>query len=92
MGPQIYLMLVLAAAGPAVYGYMAVKQRIVEHRAYAAGERVGMATVAAATTAKATEIASAVAEGEALAPFVSVDKAVLQDLCDRSASCRDRKR
>jgi hypothetical protein len=92
LGPQLYLILALLAALPATIGVMTVKRHMAVSHAYEAGKRVGAETVAAATTAKSTEIAAAVTEGEALAPFVSVDKMAIQELCKRSASCRERKR
>ena len=90
--PQLYLILALLAAIPATYGVMAVKRQIAVSHAYEAGKRVGEEIVAAATTAKAREIVTAQAEGEASAAPVPADKAAIIALCQRSASCRERKR
>jgi hypothetical protein len=92
MAPQIYLILALAAALPCTYGAMWMKQQIVAKHAYEAGIKVGEQTVAAAVTAKASEIVTAEARGEAEAPAVPPEKVALQQLCNRMASCRDRKR
>ena len=91
-GPQIYLILALVAALPAQYGYMKLKQYRIETAAYAAGKRVGAETVAAATTARATEIAAAVTEAEASVAPVDPAKAAIVALCQKQASCRERKR
>jgi len=90
--PQLYLILALLAAIPATYGVMTVKRQIAVSHAYEAGKRVGEEIVAAATTAKAREIVTAQAEGEASAAPVPADKAAIIALCQRSASCRERKR
>ena len=91
-GPQIYLILALVAALPATYGIMTVKRQIAVSHAYAEGRKVGEETVAAAATARSREIVAAVAEGEASTPAVPADKAAIMALCQRSASCRERKR
>ena len=91
-GPQLYLILALAAALPATIGVMTVKRQLAVAHAYEAGKRVGEEIVAATITAKAREIVTAQAEGEAAAPAVPADKAALIALCAKSTSCRDRKR
>ena len=91
-GPQLYLILALAAALPATIGVMTVKRQLAVAHAYEAGKRVGEEIVAATITAKAREIVTAQAEGEASAPAVPADKAAIVALCQRSASCRERKR
>ena len=92
MGPQLYLILALAAALPATYGVMTVKRQIAVSHAYEVGKRVGEETVAAATTKAAREIVTAQAEGEAAAAPVPADKAAIIALCQKSASCRERKK
>jgi hypothetical protein len=91
-GPQIYLILALAAALPATIGVMTVKRQLAVAHAYEAGKKVGEEIVAATITAKAREIVTAQAEGEASAAPVPADKAAIVALCQRSASCRERKR
>ena len=92
MGPQVWLIAALFAAIPATYGVMKVKMHAVEIAAYNSGKKVGEETVAAATTKAAREIVTAQAEGEASAAPVPADKAAIVALCQRSASCRERKK
>lgn len=92
MGPQVYLMLALALSGPATYGVMWIKREVAVHHAYAEGLKVGKSQVAAATTAQAAVIVAEVQKGEAEAPVISPEKAKIIELCNRSASCRDRAR
>lgn len=90
MGPQIWLILALAASGPATYGVMVLKQHRIEVAAYASGKAAGAQMVAAATTASAQETVATVEQGERMAEVVPADKQKIIDLCKRSASCRDR--
>ena len=90
MGPQLYLILALIAAAPATYGYMWIKQQIVVAKAFEQGKEAGAGSVAAKTTEKSASTVAAVAEGENEAPVISPEKAKLIQLCNRSASCRDR--
>lgn len=92
MAPQIYLMIALALTGPATYGVMWLKREVAVHHAYAEGLKAGKAQVAAATTAKSAEVVEDVQKGEAEAPVISPEKAKIIELCNRSASCRDRAR
>lgn len=90
MGPQIWLILALAASGPATYGVMKIQQHRVEIAAYGAGKAVGAQMVAAKVTEKATDTVAKVAEGEASIEPLSPEKAAIIAVCNRSASCRDR--
>ena len=92
MGPQLYLLMALAAGIPATYGVMWVKQQIAVKHAYADGKRVGAEQVAATVAKAARERVAAVERGEREAETVPVEKAKIVDLCKRSASCRDRGR
>lgn len=89
-GPLIWLMLALAASGPATYGVMVIKQHRIEVAAYEAGKAVGAQSVAATVTASATGTANRVAEGEASVEPISPTRAAIIAACNRSASCRDR--
>ena len=91
-GPQIYLILALVAALPATYGVMWVKRELAVKAAYTQGQSAGAGQTAAATTKAAGKTVAAVAEGEAATPSVPADKAAIIALCQRSASCRERKR
>lgn len=90
MSPQMILIAALSIAIPVVYGTMSAKKAIEVERAYTNGKKVGAETVAAATTEKANDVVRAVDEGEKSAPAVSPDRAKIIELCQRSASCRDR--
>jgi hypothetical protein len=92
MGPQFYLIVVLAAAIPATYGTMWVKREWAVSAAYKQGKIDGAGAVAAKTTEAATETVKAVEAGERSAEPAPADKTKLIELCNRSASCRDRKR
>ena len=92
LGPQLFLILALVAAIPATYGTMWVARERAVKAAYESGKRVGAETVAATTTAASRERVAAVEEGERAAPAVPVEKQMLIDLCNKSASCRSRKR
>lgn len=48
--------------------------------------------IAAKVNAKAEDTVTKVAAGQAETPPIPEDKKLLQELCDRSASCRSRKR
>lgn len=91
-GPQIYLILALLAAVPSTYGVMKMKQMRVEVAAFEAGKKVGAETVAATVSKQANDIIAAVSDGEATAPVVSAEKEAIAALCQKSASCRERKR
>lgn len=90
MGPQLYLILVLAAATPITYGYMWVKQQVVVKRAYDDGKTVGREEVAAATAATSRERVASVEEGIAEPVVIPAERQKLIELCNRSASCRSR--
>lgn len=92
MGPQVWLIAALFAAIPATYGVMKVKMHAVEIAAYAAGKKVGEETVAAAVTASAREVVAATLAGEASAAPVPQQREAIVALCQRSASCRERKK
>jgi hypothetical protein len=92
MGPMAYLCIVLAAAVPVTYGTMWVKREWAVSVAYDKGKTDGAGTVAAKTTAAAAETVNAVEAGERAAEPAPADKTKLIELCNRSASCRDRKR
>jgi hypothetical protein len=92
MTPAMWLILVLTLATPVTYGYMWVKNQIEITRAIEKGEKIGEGRVAAATTKQSQETTQAVAEAESTALPAPRDKAKLQELCDRNASCRDRKK
>jgi hypothetical protein len=87
-----YLCIVLAAALPVTYGTMWVKREWAVSAALDEGARIGAGSVAAKTTAAASETVNAVEAGERAAEPAPVDKTKLIELCNRSASCRDRKR
>jgi hypothetical protein len=90
MNPTLILIAALSIALPVMYGTMSAKKAMEVERAYSNGKKVGAETVAAATTEKANDVVRAVDEGEKSAPVVSPDKAKIIELCQRSASCRDR--
>lgn len=91
MGPQLYLILALAATGPATYGYMWIKQQIVVKRAYDDGKRVGAEQAAAEINRASRERVTRFEEGQREAEPVPADKKRLIELCMRSASCRANK-
>lgn len=91
MGPQLYLMLALAATGPATYGVMWIKREIAVKHAYDSGKRVGAQEAAAAINEASRQRVASVEEGERTAEVVPADRAKIIEICKRSASCRDRK-
>lgn len=91
-GPQLFMILALVAAIPATYGTMWVLRERAVKVAYENGKRVGAEQVAATTTAVSRERVAAVEEGERAAPVVPAERQMLIDLCNKSASCRSRKR
>lgn len=90
--PQVFMILALVAAIPATYGVMWAKREVAVKAAYETGKRVGTETVAATTTAASRERVAAVEEGERSAPVVPFERQMIIDLCNKSASCRSRKR
>lgn len=91
MGPQLYLILALAATGPATYGYMWVKQQIVVKQAYDSGKKVGAEQAAVAINAASRDRVTQFEQGQREAEPVPADKQRLIELCKRSASCRANK-
>lgn len=89
-GPLLWLVLALAASGPATYGVMVIKQHRIEIAAYDAGKAAGAASVAAKVTERASNTVAHIAEGEASVEPLSPTKAAIIAACNRSASCRDR--
>ena len=84
LSPNVILAaIIMLAAG----GLWDAHRRHVNERVEA---KVG--AVVAKINEKAEETVTKAAEGEASAPVIPDDKAALQALCDRSASCRGRKR
>ncbi len=92
MGPMAYLCIALMIAIPAQYGVMKLQQIRHVSAAIEEGKRIGAGSVAAKTTEAATETVAAVEAGERAAEPAPADKSKLIELCNRSASCRDRKR
>lgn len=91
MGPQLYLMLALALSGPATYGVMWVKRERAVVAAYNKGVTAGKEQAAAAVTQSSRETVSQVDAGERSAQPAPADLKKRQELCNRMASCRDRK-
>ena len=94
LSPNVVLAAVIAVSATFVGTYTVMKARQVHLVAAAVekGEKSGAGVVAAETTKKAETTVAKVAEGEASASPVPDDKGTLRELCNRSASCRDRKR
>lgn len=92
LSPQRMLIAALCIALPVTYGTMMAKKAIEVELAYKRGQEVGANTVSVATTKAAQTTVAEVEAGEREAPVVSPEKAKIIDLCNRSASCRDRKR
>ena len=91
MGPQLYLILALAIATPATYGYMWVKQQVLVSNAYENGKKVGAEQAAAAINKASRERVTQFEEGQREAEPVPADKQRLIELCKRHASCRANK-
>lgn len=94
LSPNVILAAVLAIGATFVGTYTVMKARQVQlvSAAVDKGEKIGAGAAAAKVAEKAQDTVNKVAEGEAEAPVIPADKIALQALCDRSASCRDRKR
>ena len=92
MSPTMWLIVILAAATPATYGYMWTKQQYLVHQAYKRGKVVGAEEVATGVNKEALETVRRALEGERQAPIIPTVKKELVDLCNKSASCRDRGR
>lgn len=89
MGPQLYLILVLAAAIPVTYGTMWLKKEWAVAVAYRQGKIDGEAAVSAKGVANATETAAAIRRAEAETPLPAGKTAIIE-LCKKRASCRER--
>lgn len=97
MGPQMILILLLAASGPVTYGYMKVHEAIVVSAAVKAERRQGVV----ACNVRVGEIERKHNEGvdqaadDAIAAADQIERTpdemeALKALCKRSASCRSR--
>lgn len=87
---QIILFVALLASPFVTYGYMAVKLERAAIAAYGKGVTAGKEQAAAAVTEAARNTSSRVDQGEREAPAVSADRKKIEELCAKSASCRDR--
>ena len=94
LSPNVILAAVLAIGATFVGTYTVMKARQVQlvSAAVDKGEKIGAGAAAAKAAEKAQDTVNKVAEGEAEAPAIPADRTALQELCNRSASCRDRKR
>jgi hypothetical protein len=95
---MIWLLGISMTAVPVMYGYMAVKQKVVVHYAVKearadeqAKARAKIAEIAEKSEAAARTTIEAARVGAAGVAPTPIEKAELIDLCRKSASCRDRK-
>jgi hypothetical protein len=93
---QLAVLAVLAVSPFATYGVMKVKMdhavSRADREAYKRGEKAGAAQAATKTLEAAQNTLNRAAEGERMAEPVPAEKQKLIELCNRSASCRDRKK
>lgn len=97
MGPMVYLCLALAAALPATYGYMAIKEKIVVGIAVSKERQAGIAVcndrvgqIERAHNSKVAESTKEARRAADLVPDPPATDAELAALCKKSASCRSR--
>jgi hypothetical protein len=89
MGPQLYLILALAAAVPVTYGTMWLKKEWAVSVAYKQGKADGESAVSAKGVASANDTVAAIRAAEAETPLPA-DKAAILALCKKRASCKER--
>lgn len=88
LSPNVILAACIAVGGLGLGAYHVAKVS----SAFKKGEAAGAAAVTLVAVKKVEATVAAVAAGAAEAPPIPEDKKLLRELCDRSASCRSRKR
>lgn len=87
--PSLWIIGVLVAALPATYAVTKLRANMEVRAAYAEGKQAGLASASASTVEAATKTAAAERAAEEATPLVR-DQAAIDELCRRSASCRER--
>lgn len=87
--PSLWIIGVLVAALPVTYAVTKLRANLEVRAAYEQGKQAGLASASTSTVAEAGKTAAAERAAEAATPLVR-DQPAIDELCRRSASCRER--